>query len=78
MPETTDIQKIEKIQTNVLRKAESQEKWRLEVIEKAIDVLCGATHRDRDIACKHLLQSLKNMPTIQHWDIDIPSEGLPF
>jgi hypothetical protein len=66
------------IQQRVARKAEAQKAWKSEAIEKAIDVLLGATHRDKDFQLKNLLLHLKMMPTIQNWDLDMPCDELPF
>lgn len=69
---------LDKIQNKVLRKATEQLQWKHEAIEKAIDALTGYTHREKDMALKTLLGHLRNMPTIQNWDVELPSDECPF
>jgi len=71
-------EQIESIRARVNKKAQEQSNWKHEAIEKAIDILIGTTHREKDIAIKVLLSHLKKMPSIQEWDLDLPSNELPF
>jgi len=68
---------IKTIQDKLLLKKQLQTEWKYKIIDLAIDVLSGFTHKDKDYACKELLKHLKNMPEIQDYELNT-DEDLPF
>lgn len=68
---------MEDIKTRLINKKKSQEEWKREAIDIAIDAINGWTHREKEHYIKHLMKHLKNMPLINDSDLGEP-EDLPF
>jgi len=69
---------MEDIKTRLINKKKSQEEWKREAIDIAIEAINGCTHRDKEYHIKKLMMHLKSMPEITERDYGEESEDFPF